>query len=344
MSSPEEAIQQDVSEALEDSEEISEQEAKEVKSDQNFRRDTEAERIATEREQYLLHEDEEEDDEPLPDIDVARLINSPLTERDGNWYAVAKVNGEEQEIPYEEILAKYQKNSSADQSLQEAATKANQLADWERRLHDYKSRLEVQSRPSTDAAKVENVSPSTDANEDLYGQYHDALFQGDEKAATRLLKQIRAAENTQVPDVNVADIIARTKSEMREEERQAQIRNYEDLRKDAVGKFHEEYPDIVNDSSLLAVADAKSAELYNADPTRDPWEIMQECAEYARTWLFQYVDNLGGKTPNVREERKQAMDEVTPRNIKSSIGEDAPEHDSYSDIIAEMRQARHQAA
>ena len=343
MPSPEEAIQQDVSEAPEDSEEISEQEAKEVKSEQELYRDTEADRIAAEREQYLLHEDEEEVEEPDAREQI-ELVDSPLRERDGNWYAVAKVNGEEQEIPYEEILAKYQKNSSADQRLQEAATKANQLADWERRLHDYKSRLEAQQRPSTDAAKVENTSPSTDANEDLYGQYHDALFQGDEKAATRLLKQIRAAENTPVPDVNVDDIIARTKSEMREEERQAQIRDYEDLRKEAVGKFHEEYPDIVGDASLLAVADAKSAELYNADPTRDPWEIMQECAEYARTWLFQYVDNLGGKKQNVREERKQAMDEVTPRNIKSSIGEDEPEHDSYSDIIAEMRQARHQAA
>jgi len=338
MPSPNEAIQQDVSEAPEDSEEISEQETKEITEEKELYRDTESERIALERERLIL-EEEGAIDEPE---EVVELVNSPLSERDGQWYAIAKVNGIEQEIPYEEIIAKYQKNSSADQRLQEAATKANQLADWERRLHDYKSRLEAQSRPSQDASPVS--PPITDANEDLYGQYHDALFQGDEKQATQLLKQIRAAERSSTPNVNVDDIIARTKSEMREEERQAHIRDYEDLRKEAVGKFHEEYPDIVADESLLAVADAKSAELYNADPTRDPWEIMQECAEYARAWLFQYVDNLGGKKQNVREERKQAMDEVTPRNIKSSIGEDEPEHDSYSDIIAEMKQARHQPA
>jgi len=339
MPSPNEAIQQDVSEAPEDSEEISEQEAKEVAEEQELYRDTEAERIALAREQLLLHEEDEEVEES---DEVVELVNSPLTERDGQWYAIAKVNGVEQEIPWDEVITKYQKNSSADQRLQEAATKANQLADWERRLHDYKAKLEVQTRSPQDAAQV---SPSdSDANEDLYGQYHDALFQGDEKVATRLLKQIRAAEKTSAPNVNVDDIIQRTKSEMREEERQAHIRDYEELRKDAVSKFHEEYPDIVNDPSLLAVADAKSSELYNADPTRDPWEIMQECAEYARTWLFQYVDNLGGKKQNVREERKQAMDEVTPRNVRSSIGEDEPEHESYSDIIAEMRQARHQSA
>ena len=338
MPSPKEAIQQDVSEAPEDSEEISEQEAKEVAEEQELYRDTEAERIALAREQLLLHEEDEEANEEA----VIELVDSPLTERDGQWYAIAKVNGVEQEIPWDELLAKYQKNSSADQRLQEAATKANQLADWERRLHEYKSNLEAKSRSPKDAAKV---SPSdSDASDDLYGQYHDALFQGDEKAATKLLKQIRATERTSAPDVNVDDIIQRTKSEMREEERQAHVRDYEELRKDAVSKFHEEYPDIVGDPSLLAVADAKSAELYNADPTRDPWEIMQECAEYARTWLFQYVDNLGGKKQNVREERKQAMDEVTPRNVRSSIGEDEPEHESYSDIIAEMKQARHQPA
>jgi len=116
----------------------------------------------------------------------------------------------------------------------------------------------------------------------------------------------------------------------------------------ALGVYLQEHA--ITDASVasltadMGLADAKSAELYNADPTRDPWEIMQECAEYARSWLFQYVDNLGGKKQNVREERKQAMDEVTPRNIKSSIGEDEPEHESYSDIIAEMKQARHQAA
>ena len=338
MPSPKEAIQQDVSEAPEDSEEISEQEAKEVSAEQELYRDTEADRIAAEREQYLLHEDEEDNE---PD-EVVELVNSPLTERDGQWYAIAKVNGVEQEIPWDEVITKYQKNSSADQRLQEAANKASQLADWERRLHEYKSNLEAKSRSPKDAAQISPSDP--DANDDLYGQYHDALFQGDEKAATKLLKQIRTADKPSSPNVNVDDIIERTKTEMREEERQAHIRNYEELRKEAVHKFHEEYPDIVNDPSLLAVADAKSAELYNDDPTRDPWEIMEECAEYARTWLFQYVDNLGGKKQNVREERKQAMDEVTPRNVRASIGEDEPEHESYSDIIAEMRQARHQSA
>ena len=100
MPSPNEAIQQDVSEAPEDSEEISEQEAKEVAEEQELYRDTEADRIAAEREQYLLHEDEEDNE---PD-EVVELVNSPLTERDGQWYAIAKVNGVEQEIPWDEVI------------------------------------------------------------------------------------------------------------------------------------------------------------------------------------------------------------------------------------------------
>ena len=131
---------------------------------------------------------------------------------------------------------------------------------------------------------------------------------------------------------------------MREEEKQARERGYETRRQDAVKMFHNEYPDISGDPSLLAVADRRSAELYSENPTRDPWDIMQECAEYSRAWINAYVEKLGGGPAEERRtQRKQNMDEVVPRNVKSSIGEDEVEQ-SYSDIIAEMKQGRGQPA
>jgi hypothetical protein len=69
---------------------------------------------------------------------------------------------------------------------------------------------------------------------------------------------------------------------------------------------------------------------------------MQECAEYARSWLLHYVDELGGKSKEgSRQKRKQDMDEVVPRNIKSHLGEDET-MPTYSDIITEMRKERGQ--
>ena len=68
---------------------------------------------------------------------------------------------------------------------------------------------------------------------------------------------------------------------------------------------------------------------------------MQECADYAREWLFHYVDELGGS--NDRKERKQGMDAVSPVNVRANIGEDQEEQ-TYSDIISEMKKERGQLA
>ena len=95
---------------------------------------------------------------------------------------------------------------------------------------------------------------------------------------------------------------------------------------------------------MLAVADRRSAELYSENPTRDPWDIMQECANYAQDWLKTKVDAMGGGSKEgSRSQRKQNLDEVVPRNVKAHIGDDENEP-TYSDIIAEMKQDRGQLA
>jgi len=266
---------------------------------------------------------------------------SPAYQKGDEWYVTAKVDGELVEVSYEDILAQYQKNSTADKRLQEAAERQRELAEYEAKLNNYRTHLES-SRPSQDAEK--QASPSSDANTDaLYEQYHDALFQGEEAKASSLLKQIRNADKP-TPQIDVQSIINRTKAEMREEEKTAREQGYELRRQQAVELFKDEYSDIAEDTSLLAVADRRSAELYQEDPTRDPWEIMQESGKYARDWLMNYVDELGGKAKEEkRQERKQNMDEVTPKNVRAHIGEDTTEP-TYSDVIAEMRKERGQPA
>ena len=316
------AIQQDVSETK--GEHLSEQQSA-------------LERIAaTVHEGHEAYDDEYREDEPTRGEPL-----TPLLRKDDQWYVSAKVDGEEVEIPYGDVLAQYQKNSSADKRLQEAAERQRELAEYEAKLNAYRAQLEAQtSQPSSDAG--EEVSPSdSDATDDLYGQYHDALFQGDEAKANQMLKQIRAAEKPKAQSIDVKSIIERTKAEMREEEKAAREQGYEVRRQEAVKMFHDEYPEIVADPSLLAVADRRSAELYQDDPTRDPWEIMQECGSYAKDWLFKYVEQLGGKADKGRQQRKQDMDEVAPVNARAHLGEDETEP-TYSDIITEMRQQRGQ--
>ena len=304
--------------------------------------ESEIERIAEAVSQTVIQDEldnEESETHPVVEED----FSNPLERRGEDWYVNTKVNGENTSVPWEQVVSQYQKNTSADQRLQEASERQRELADYEEKLNAYRAQLEAQTRQLSATDASEEVSPSTsDATDALYEQYHDALFQGDEAKASGLLKQIRAVDRQPAQQVDVSSIIERTKAEIREEEKQARERGYEMRRKQAVEMFHSEYPDVAQDTGMLAVADRRSAELYSENPTRDPWDIMQECANYAQDWLKTKVDSMGGGSKEEsRAQRKQNLDEVVPRNIKSHIGDDV-EEPTYSDIIAEMKQGRGQ--
>ena len=320
------------------------QEVKEVETESPIlsEHQSELERIAQMVQEGVIRDDDENQQEHTPSEE--QDFSNPLTKKSDEWYVTTKVDGEEKDVLWNDVLTQYQKNSSADKRLQEASDRQRELVEYETKLNAYRSHLETQARqPSSDAGE-EETSPSSDATDALYEQYHDALFQGDETKASGLLKKIRVADRPSTPEIDVNSIVERTKAEMREEEKEARERGYETRRKDAVQMFHNEYPDISGDPSLLAVADRRSAELYSENPTRDPWDIMQECAEYSRAWINSYVEKMsGGPAEGRRTQRKQNMDEVVPRNVKASIGEDEVEQ-SYSDIIAEMKQGRGQPA
>jgi len=305
--------------------------------------ESEIERIAEAVSQTVIQDEldnEESETHPVVEED----FSNPLERRGDDWYVNAKVNGENTSVPWEQVVSQYQKNTAADQRLQQASDRQRELADYEEKLNAYRAQLEAQTRQLSATDAGEEESPSSDATDALYEQYHDALFQGDEAKASGLLKKIRSADRQPAQQVDVSSIIEQTKAEMREEEKQARERGYEMRRKQAVEMFHSEYPDVAQDTGMLAVADRRSAELYSENPTRDPWDIMQECANYAQDWLKTKVDTMGGGSKEEsRAQRKQNLDEVVPRNIKSHIGDDV-EEPTYSDIIAEMKQGRGQPA
>jgi len=305
--------------------------------------ESEIERIAESVSNTVIQDEldnEESETHPVVEED----FSNPLERKGDDWYVNAKVNGENTSVPWEQVVSQYQKNTAADQRLQQASDRQRELADYEDKLNAYRAQLEAQTRQLSATDAGEEESPSSDATDALYEQYHDALFQGDEVKASGLLKKIRSADRQPAQQVDVSSIIEQTKAEMREEEKQARERGYEMRRKQAVEMFHSEYPDVAQDTGMLAVADRRSAELYSDNPTRDPWDIMQECANYAQDWLKNKVDAMGGGSKEEsRAQRKQNLDEVVPRNVKSHIGDDM-EEPTYSDIIAEMKQGRGQPA
>ena len=107
------AIQKDVSGEL-DKELESVEEGLESKQKLS-EHESEIERIASIREENLETENEEQV--------VVEERENPLTMSDNEWYVSTKVNGEEVDVPWNEIVAQYQKNSSADKRNQEASSR-----------------------------------------------------------------------------------------------------------------------------------------------------------------------------------------------------------------------------
>ena len=112
----------------------------EVQEESLTRQQSEIERIAEKvhddhEAEGTFSEEEEEFEEQLLDASV------PLVKKGESWYATAKVNGEAVDVEWDEVLAQYQKNSSADKRLQEAAERQRELEQYEAKLNAYRSDL-----------------------------------------------------------------------------------------------------------------------------------------------------------------------------------------------------------
>ena len=127
------AIQKDVDEVLTEDKELEEQLS---------RHQSEIERIAESvQEGHENFDGDQEDSEPT--ITEEEYLN-PLSRKDDKWYVSAKVDGAEVDVPWDDVVAQYQKNSSGDKRLQEAAEKQRELADYEAKLNAYRAHLEAQ--------------------------------------------------------------------------------------------------------------------------------------------------------------------------------------------------------
>jgi len=319
-------------------------------------------------------EDEADDVEPSPDDketdqgDETPSIEEPTGDnelpvylKDGVPMTRVKVNGVEEEIPYANVLARYQKDSAGDIKLQQAAERERELDEREMELQRREAEQTARNHflsNRDDGGAPSNVDAQATDEDNLVSQYHDALLSGDEEEANKLLLQINHSRTSQgATPVNVDDIVQRAKAEVREE---LQQESRETERQKALKRFKREYSDIMSDVRLKNVADARSLELYDEnDPTQDFWEIMKQAGDETREWMKSLsgsedgteVDapDKGGNGKNVdvkledRGKRKSVIDDVVPAGTTASIGEgadDAPQ--SYSEIIAEERAARGQ--
>ncbi len=282
------------------------------------------------------------------------LANTELGEyivmQEGKPFVKLKVDGKEVEVPFDKALQQMQKHSAADKRLQEAAIQRKDVEAREKNVREneqaFMSNMQKQSSPPE--------SQATDVDDQTLLEQAKGIVEDivdDENAAAAKLvdffKQVQSGVAPQ-PEVDTQAIVDEAVNKVRE------TFSAEDQAKDdeeARISFKNDYPDVFANDAIYKVVDALSTQIFNEHPEWTTREILEETGRVARETKLSKAQTSQGDnpTPNAntpanvdigRQNRKEQL-VVMPRKTNASQGQPAaPERQSSSDAILQMRKAR----
>lgn len=303
--SDEDAIQEDVSE------EVSEEQKVDDRLD--FMEQL-AERNHEERQDAA--QDEEVVDEELEEI---------VEEEDTPQLVRVKVEGQEMELPIDEVVKGYQKDATASQRLEQAHRERQELEQLRQQLEEEKARFEqAQEKP------VEEDQPSTDAEEArrIYESLQDAFEVGDQEEGVKAIEELLNGRTNAIPEQVDKDQIVNEATQHALQQIQ-----YENAHQ----AFLSENEVIANDPVLYQMTMNVLKETVPLSQTYH--EAFAKAGENVKQWVSglqkpqETTDKLERKK-NMAKEPSKAGSVATPRP------EEKPE--TRADIIANMRKERGQ--
>ena len=276
------------------------------------------------------------------------MVESPLFKDGDSWYTTIKVDGEDIQVPFDDLKSSHQKDKASQRRFEQAAEYGRKVQEKEAQLNAYV----MQMKQREEESQKQEVPPSQDAvpeeepdNSDLIKQYHQALYEDDaDKAAELFMKALGTkGRSTQAATPNVEkvvqEVLGRTFAQQKaQQERQKQWAFHKSL-EDAVNWFETEYPDIAKVPELRAVADNRTIDLTQQHPDWSHKDVMKEAAESTRQWAKEFLS----PNKNERAERKKKLvQNPKAANASARIGEDEAPPQGVADIIQEMKEARGQ--
>lgn len=286
----------------------------------NPRRDAAMDALVNKRNEEEIPVFDEEDEIPAAPVKWDAEL--------GMYVTTIKVDGEEQVVPFSDVVNSAQKVKASGKRFEEAAMMKQQAEE----LRAEAERIRQERR--------DNPPPEEDEDEDdedlkeVIKQYHKALYDDNEEEAIELLQRIRG-RNKATQSVDVEATREMVREELRQEQQRQREESYSRELSAAQRRFEEEYADIAKDEVLRGIANQKTVEIMNAEPDLTPWEIISRASEQTREWV--------GSRTGSRQERKMSADAQPSSSSVTSTsnkGDDQPL--TRSDIIAELKQARHQ--
>ena len=245
-----------------------------------------------------------------------------------------KVDGVQKDIPIDKVKAVLQKNMAADQRLEEAAFRQQNLAKWEQQLLSREQAL----KSTTPQGKPEGEPPEDKIKEKIQTAV-DKLYDGDTDDAVEALTGL-FQERSQTPTLDPHRISEQATQNvmqtLRKNEREREV-------KTSKLQFENEYAELVSNPELYDIADKKTITLMQQHPDWTPTQVIMEAGRQTQQWVNTIKGDSGSHT--TRLQRKTNLQGLP--KTQGSVAYQPPEPKQGPtkpvDVIREMRHARGQA-
>lgn len=263
--------------------------------------------------------------EPDDSASAANYTPAAVPETDRPTVKV-KVDGEEKELPLDEVVKGYQKDAAASKRLEEAARYRAELEEKERQLAEREAAL-----GKGDSSEQQLPSGAPDEGvEDRARALVGKLLEGEVEDAVAMLAEVmQGRSGSTVDESKVAEIVQRAEVQ----------REYERDFNTAKQLFDTDYADINADPYLARLANDIFAQEIQAG--KMPSEAAKAAGDGTREWLKQFTGRATGVSTQERIARKQQIDTLPARSGRSATSQQ-DDQESTADVIASMKQRRGQ--
>lgn len=238
-----------------------------------------------------------------------------------------KVDGEEKELPVDEVVKGYQKDSVASRRLEEAARKMKEVEQREAAISERERQIQAIQAPS----------PEDDEDGDEIQAAIDALVEGDNAAAAKLLRDaVKKGRQPASPAVNATELAAQIKADLAAEREQ-------DEHNKAMSDFLKANPAFADP----AEGEPKSNERVMGDHIYVSVYLPKVAAGEIsyREALNKTAEDVAkvftpAPAPNAREERKKTVNNLPTAGSARQTQSTPPQ--TALDVIDEMKKMRGQ--
>ena len=263
----------------------------------------------------------------------------PVYLKDGVWVTKRKVNGSEEEVPFDIVLSASQKLQAGDERLREAAERQKELALERQELERQRQELEARFAP-----KQEDPA-------ELAQRYHDLLLNEDptdpeiKKELDQLLVKMNHKPETAPTQEVIDERVEKAVQKRRVDSWNTRLRAADTW-------VSETHKDVWDDDLLKAVATREAQKIMSEEIEQglrvnskfsqldvDPKTVYEKAVSRTREWLKSQTAGATRTDGRVERKRSAGVKTATGNSAKAQL--DAPPKPlTQAEKVAQMRRAR----